>query len=136
MFPGETAYILIVAQFPLIRNTIKDQLRNMGFTFILEASRGEAALDLLSKKKVEAVISDADLPDFSGLKLLTRIRAEEALAHTPFIMITSGSNRQEIIQAIQLKVSELLIKPFTQACLEKKINLVMQFNQTARAACL
>ncbi|MFN3568254.1 MAG: response regulator, partial [Caldimicrobium sp.] len=62
--------ILIVDDFATMRKIIRNILTQLGFKNILEADDGTTALEMLSKEKVDLVISDWNMPKMSGLELL------------------------------------------------------------------
>lgn len=118
--------ILIIATKPFTRCIIKNQLISMGFGKVLEAENGLAALETIKEKKIDLIISGLNLPGISGLELLRIVRSNNRLQDLPFIMITSETDRNNLLKAVLLKVSELILKPFSQDVFESKINMTMQ----------
>lgn len=118
--------ILIVDDTAVLRNIMKTQLQRMGFSQIHEATDGREAMKILYAQKIDLVISDWNMPVMSGFELLREIRASEALKDTPFIMVTAEATQDRICMALQLKVDELILKPFTLEILERKIIQVIQ----------
>ncbi len=117
--------ILVVDDQSTIRTILKSQLRGMGFSRIAEASDGESALDIMQKKAIDLVISDWNMPLMSGYELLKAVRADHSLAATPFILTSGAASNDNIKMALQLKVDQFILKPFTLAVLEEKINQVI-----------
>jgi two-component system chemotaxis response regulator CheY len=68
--------ILTVDDFSTMRRIIRNMLRQLGYTNIVEAEDGAEALSLLQREKVDFVISDWNMPNMSGLDLLKAIRAD------------------------------------------------------------
>lgn len=118
--------ILIVDDVAVLRNIMKMQLQRMGFSKIHEATDGREALKILHDRKIDLVISDWNMPVMSGFELLRKIRASELLKDTPFIMVTAEATAARIGMALQFKVDELILKPFTLEILERKITRVIQ----------
>jgi two-component system chemotaxis response regulator CheY len=118
--------ILIVDDTAVLRNIMKMQLQRMGFSQIHEATDGSEAMKILYAQKIDLVISDWNMPVMNGFELLREIRANEALKHTPFIMVTAEATQDRICMALRLKVDELILKPFTLEILERKILQVIQ----------
>ncbi|MFA6284121.1 MAG: response regulator [Desulfurivibrionaceae bacterium] len=118
--------ILIVDDTPVLRNIMKTQLQRMGFFHIHEAPDGSEAMKILHAKKIDLVISDWNMPVMNGVELLREIRGNEVLKDIPFIMVTAEATVARIGMAMQLKVDELLLKPFTLEILERKIIRVIQ----------
>ena len=118
--------ILIVDDTPVLRNIMKMQLQRMGFSLIHEAPDGSAAMKILHARKIDLVISDWNMPVMNGVELLRKIRASEVFKDIPFIMVTAEATEARISMALQLKVDELILKPFTLEILERKIIRVIQ----------
>jgi two-component system chemotaxis response regulator CheY len=57
----------------------------------------------------------------TGFELLQRVRAAEATAKTPFILVTAESRPDNIIAAQKCGANEYLVKPFTAPVLKEKI---------------
>ncbi|MBU0682122.1 MAG: response regulator [Proteobacteria bacterium] len=117
--------ILVVDDQSTIRTILKSQLRHMGFTKIAEASDGESAFDIMKTQNIDLVISDWNMPYMTGYELLKAVRADDSLAATPFILTSGAASNDNINMALQLKVDQFMIKPFTLAVLEEKINQVI-----------
>jgi two-component system chemotaxis response regulator CheY len=125
MFPPETR-ILIADDMPTIRELVKNQLKNMGFKNIIEASDGEAAMNLVISNTtigtpIQLVISDWNMPKLSGLEFLKQIRASTDWANLPFVLLTSESERDQVTEAILAGVSQYLVKPFAGKSFEEKL---------------
>jgi CheY-like chemotaxis protein len=118
--------ILLVDDAPVLRNIMKAQLQRMGFSRIHEAPDGREAMKILHATRIDLVISDWNMPVMSGFELLREIRASEMLKDIPFIMVTAEATEARISMAMQLKVDELILKPFTLEILERKIIRVIQ----------
>ena len=125
MFPPETR-ILIADDMPTIRELVKNQLKNMGFKNIIEASDGEIAMKLVISNTtigtpIQLVISDWNMPKLSGLEFLKQIRASTDWANLPFVLLTSESDRDQVTEAILAGVSQYLVKPFAGKSFEEKL---------------
>ena len=88
---------------------------------IEEAVNGRKAQQLLSRQNVDLILCDWEMPEMSGLELLTWCRAQENLKTTPFIMVTSRGDKENVVQAIQAGVSDYIGKPFSNDQLVAKI---------------
>ena len=117
--------ILVVEDQLAIRTILKSQLRHMGFKMIMEASDGESAFDILKTQTVDLIISDWDMPFMTGYELLKAVRTDDSLADTPFILTSGSVSNDNIKKALQLKVNQFILKPFTLATLEEKIDQVI-----------
>lgn len=116
--------VLVVDDFATMRRIVKNILTQLGYKNIIEADDGSTAVDILKKEKVDMIISDWNMPKMTGLELLKHVRADAALADTPFIMVTAEAQQDNIILAVKAKVSQYIVKPFTADTLGEKIDKV------------
>lgn len=93
---------------------------------IREAYDGQAALKILQNEKIDLILCEWDLPRINGIELLKMIRADNRLAATPVIMITSRSDQSNILEAIQAKVTQYIVKPFTADNLSTTLKKTIQ----------
>ena len=117
--------ILIVDDFPTMRRICKTLLRQMGYENFYEAVDGEEGLARLrDNPDIEFVISDWNMPNMTGLELLLEMRDDPSLEHIPFVMITSETEKEHIVEAVKCGVSNYVVKPFTGATLKMKMDKV------------
>lgn len=118
--------ILVVDDFSTMRRIIKNLLRDLGFNNTHEADDGTTALPLLKSGGFDFLITDWNMPGMQGIDLLREVRADPALASMPVLMVTAESKRDQIIAAAQAGVNGYVVKPFTAATLEEKINKIFE----------
>jgi two-component system chemotaxis response regulator CheY len=118
--------VLIVDDFSTMRRIIKNILRQLGFNNIIEADDGTAAWEILSKDQIDFIISDWNMPQMTGIELLRKVRASEEFGDLPFLMVTAEAQQENIIEAVQAKVSNYIVKPFTAETLGQKINKIFE----------
>ena len=105
--------VLVVDDIDAMRRVIAGQLDALGATKVHTAANGADALRILARQKVDLVLSDWNMPRMKGIDLLRRVRGDDALAGTPFIMLTAEALASNVIEADAAKVSSYLVKPFT-----------------------
>ena len=135
MFAKDTR-ILIVDDMSMMRKLIKAQLREIGFTQVLEADDGARALLLMEEQTkldtpVQLILSDWTMPILSGIELLARVRAHAQFKKVPFVMITAEGESHQVTEAIKLGVNSFIRKPFSPDGLKSKIEAVWQSCQKA-----
>ncbi|NDV21998.1 chemotaxis response regulator CheY [Desulfovibrio sp. JC022] len=119
--------VLVVDDFATMRRIIKNILRQIGFTNIVEADDGTTAWETLNKDdSIEFIVSDWNMPQMTGIELLRKVRASEEFADLPFLMVTAEAQQENIIEAVQAKVSNYIVKPFTPDTLGQKINKIFE----------
>ncbi|RKT25442.1 response regulator receiver protein [Paraburkholderia sp. RAU2J] len=118
--------ILVVDDFPTMRRIVRNLLKELGYSNVDEAEDGQAGLARLRSGAYEFVISDWNMPNLDGLAMLKAIRADAALAHLPVLMVTAESKKENIIAAAQAGASGYVVKPFTAATLDEKLNKILE----------
>ncbi len=116
--------ILVVDDFATMRKIIKNILGQLGFKNIIEADDGTTAWEILQKEPVDLIISDWNMPKMNGLELLKKVRADERLKDTPFLMVTAEAQKENIIEAAKHRVSQYIVKPFTPETLKEKLEKI------------
>ena len=116
--------VLVVDDFSTMRKIIKNILRQLGFTNIVEADDGSTAWETLNKDNIEFIVSDWNMPIMTGIELLRKVRGSEEYADLPFLMVTAEAQQENIIEAVQAKVSNYIVKPFTPETMGQKIDKI------------
>jgi len=117
---------LVVDDFSTMRRIVRNLLKELGFTNVDEAEDGVVALSKLKGGNFEFVVSDWNMPNMTGIELLKAIRADATLKHLPVLMVTAEAKKENIIEAAQAGASGYVVKPFTAATLEEKLNKVFE----------
>ncbi len=118
--------ILVVDDFQAMRRIIKDILKKIGYPNVLEAEDGVVAWEILMKNKIDLVISDWNMPRMTGIELLRKVRAHNDYANVPFLSVSAECEQENIVEAIKAKVSNYMVKPFTQETMEQKIEKIFE----------
>lgn len=118
--------ILVVDDAAFIRDLIKKAMRDSYPSFkIHEAIDGRKAQSVLKSNAIDLVLCDWEMPEMSGLELITWMRTEERYKETPFMMITSRGERDHVIKAVTAGVSDYIGKPFTRDNFLGKVNKLL-----------
>ena len=117
---------LVVDDFSTMRRIVRNLLKELGFTNVDEAEDGQVALHKLKNGQFEFVVTDWNMPNMSGIELLKAIRADASLKHLPVMMITAEAKKENIIEAATAGASGYIVKPFTAATLDEKLNKIFQ----------
>ncbi|WP_223544754.1 response regulator [Pseudomonas sp. A-B-19] len=114
--------VLVVDDASFIRDLVKKCLRNYFPGMRIEdAINGKKAQAMLAKEAFDLVLCDWEMPEMSGLELLTWCREQDNLKTMPFVMVTSRGDKENVVQAIQAGVSGYVSKPFTNEQLLTKV---------------
>lgn len=117
---------LVVDDFSTMRRIVRNLLKELGFQNVDEAEDGVAALSKLRNTSFDFVVSDWNMPNMTGIDLLKEIRADANLKHLPVLMVTAEAKKENIVSAAQAGANGYIVKPFTAATLEEKLNKIFQ----------
>ena len=117
---------LIVDDFSTMRRIVRGLLKEIGHNNVEEAEDGAVALNMLKNGKFDFVVSDINMPNMNGFELLSAIKKDDALKHMPVLMVTAEARKEDIVRAAQDGASGYIVKPFTKATLEEKVQKIMQ----------
>ena len=116
---------LIVDDFSTMRRIVRGLLKEMGHVDCDEAEDGAVALDKLRAGRFDFVITDINMPNVNGFELLDAIRKDPAMQVLPVLMVTAEARKEDIVRAAQLRASGYIVKPFSKATLEVKVNKIV-----------
>ncbi len=122
---------LIVDDFSTMRRIVRGLLKEMGCNNADEAEDGAVALNMLKGGKYDFVVSDINMPNMNGFELLKAVKADESLRHLPVLMVTAEARKEDIVMAAQNEAAGYIVKPFTKATLEEKIQRILSKMTTA-----
>lgn len=132
MFDPKTK-VLVVDDMLTMRKIVTKILRELGFTDIVEAADGLEAWEKTKDGTIGLVVSDWNMPNCTGLDFLKRVRADQKLSKTPFILVTAEAEGHQVAEAIKSGVDQYVVKPFSKEGLKAKLELAYKKSQ-ARAA--
>jgi two-component system chemotaxis response regulator CheY len=117
---------LIVDDFSTMRRIVRGLLKEIGYVNAEEAEDGSVALNMLKNGKFDFVVSDINMPVMNGFELLSAVKADDTLKHLPVLMVTAEARKEDIVRAAKDGAAGYIVKPFTKATLEEKVQKIMQ----------
>jgi two-component system chemotaxis response regulator CheY len=128
MFPAETK-ILVVDDMMTMRKLVRKCLSDLGLKNAVEADDGETAWPLIQKAVTDGapfqlIISDWNMPKMKGIDLLRKVRGDDGLKATPFILLTAEAEAVQVKEALTAGVSSYIVKPFTPQAFSEKLTAV------------
>jgi two-component system chemotaxis response regulator CheY len=117
---------LIVDDFSTMRRIVRGLLKEMGCNNADEAEDGAVALNMLKASRYDFVVSDINMPNMNGFDLLKAVKADDSLKHLPVLMVTAEARKEDIVLAAQSGAAGYIVKPFTKATLEEKVQKILQ----------
>ena len=115
---------LVVDDVTSARRVVTKILGELGFNNVVEAKSGKEAVEKLGQEVFQLVISDQEMPDMSGMDLVRHIRGKDSIKHLPVIMVTSSSDKGQVMEAIKAGVNDYVVKPVSVDLLLTKIRRV------------
>ena len=110
--------ILIVDDEPIVRESIRDWLKDAGYR-VATAESGEEALGLIEKQDFSVIIMDVRLPGKTGVTVLKEVKALKPGIKS--IIITAYPSAEMVAEAKKLGVVDYLIKPIAPDDLERLV---------------
>lgn len=119
--------VLIVDDSSSMRAVIKRTIKLSGFDVgeYFEAGDGREALEILSGKWVDLVLTDINMPNMNGLELIAEMKKNELLSSIPVIMVTTEGSEKKIQESIRLGAIEYIKKPFFPEDIKKSLRSLM-----------
>jgi two-component system cell cycle response regulator len=103
--------VLAVDDSAIYRKLVEQSLSGERYA-VLSAKNGREALDLFAKHQPAVVISDWNMPDIGGLELCRRIRQDFQDCHSHLILLTSNTDKEQVIEGLAAGADDYLTKPF------------------------
>jgi two-component system chemotaxis response regulator CheY len=117
---------LIVDDFSTMRRIVRGLLKEMGCSNADEAEDGAIALNKIKSDRFDFVVCDINMPNMNGFEFLKAAKGDESLKHIPILMVTAEARKEDIVLAAQSGAAGYIVKPFTKATLEEKIQKIAQ----------
>src|SRR5579863_323468 len=109
--PCQEFKILVVDDSPIYRKLVEQSLSHEPNPIIF-AKNGREALDRFAEHQPAVVITDWTMPDISGLELCQSIRRDFGRSYSYLILLTSHTNKEQLIEGLASGADDYLTKPF------------------------
>ena len=115
---------LVVDDSRAMRLIVAGTLRDLGFE-ILEAANGQEALDQLGRDpSIELILCDWNMPVMNGLDFIRQLRSDGRFSSSLVVMVTTETETEQMIRALDAGANEYVMKPFTRETIEEKLRLL------------
>ena len=118
------ARLLVVDDEPAVLKLVKAMLTRAQYR-VLTCGSGTEALKMLDEMDFDCVITDAVMPLMTGYDLVKAIRRHPSLASLPVLMLTRKRHRQDVKRAVEVGVSDYVLKPIDEHLLLDKVELCL-----------
>ena len=120
-----TVATLVVDDDAVFCSMVEAMLKRIGFEGVDTADNGATALTMMQEKDYGLVISDWNMPEMNGLELLRKVRTNDRLRRTPFVMTSIDGGLERVKIARLAGVSAFMLKPFSPSSLRTKLDEVL-----------
>ncbi len=115
---------LVVDDSRAIRVILSQMLVNLGYE-VSEARHGREALAYLqSHSDIAVALVDWNMPEMNGFDLVQAVRADPRFTAVRLLMVTTETEMAQMARALEAGADEYLMKPFTKAMIEDKLQLL------------
>lgn len=114
--------VLIAEDDEVIRTRMVNTL-SFYFKSVLDANNGKKAYELFVSKKPSLLITDIKMDNGSGIKLVQKIRQIDK--YTPIIILSAYSTEEYLLELINLRITQYLLKPTNSEHLFEAIGLAL-----------
>ncbi|MFO8164179.1 MAG: response regulator [Thermodesulfobacteriota bacterium] len=119
--------VLIVDDSSSMRAIVKKTIQVSGFNIgeFLEAADGTEAIKILTHKWVDLVLTDINMPNMTGLELISEMNKDEILKSIPVVMVTTEGREKRIQESMEMGASGYIKKPFVPEEIKNILNSIM-----------
>lgn len=120
---GNRKRILIIDDDPEVLDILRSYLE--ADYYIGTVSDGQFALDYIRENQTDLILMDVYMPGMNGFEVLDSIRKVHDGEGIPVIFITGKSNRNMVLESINVGVNGYLVKPIARDRLIRKVKEVL-----------
>jgi len=116
---------VVIDDSKAIRMILKKTLTDLGYE-VVQAGNGREALDLFQRDagNFSLALVDWNMPEMNGLEFVKRLRAEPRFASVVLMMVTTETQVEQMVAALEAGANEYVMKPFTKEIIEDKLRLL------------
>lgn len=101
---------IVVDDARTARIMVSRMVESLGFE-VITAEHGQDALDQMATDRVDAIVTDWNMPVMDGAEFAKAVRASEEFRHIPILMVSSEADPRRVAKALLSGVDEYLFKP-------------------------
>jgi DNA-binding response OmpR family regulator len=124
-------HLLIVDENPYVADILIQTLK-ADFTVTVAHTGHEAARLLIQGHRFDCVVTELDLPVFSGLELTKLIRMSKLIFQTPIIILSNVPDSNTRIECLEQGVDSYITKPFNPLEVKAKIHAILRRTATSQ----
>jgi DNA-binding response OmpR family regulator len=116
--------VLVVEDDPTILQLLEVNFEMEGFT-VLRAEDGALGLEAARASQPDVIVSDVMMPNMSGVEMVAALKADDATAGIPIILLSAKAQGGDIRQGIDAGADEYVTKPFEPLDLIDRVNALL-----------
>lgn len=128
-----TVKFLVVDDSLTMRRIVINTLKTIGYGDVVEAGDGKDAMAKLLSEGADFLITDWNMPEMNGLELTKWVRGNAQFGAMPILMVTTRGNKEDVIEAMKVRVNNYIVKPFTAQGLKEKIDAILKAGEAKPA---
>jgi response regulator of citrate/malate metabolism len=113
--------VLVVDDVPSARKVTVRMLARIGFKNFIECNGITDSIEHLKNSNIDLLVSDIHLKDGLGTDLIKMLDGTDRLQYLRTIFITSDLDKKELLESLDCRAMDYLLKPFSPTALEEKI---------------
>src|SRR5205823_3053076 len=120
--------VLIVDDSPAMRTFIRRvvQLSGLEVAACFQAGDGEEALQLLTRERVDVILTDINMPGMDGGQFVAHLRQDPALQSIPVVVVSTDATPGRMQQMMMLGARSYVTKPFSPEGLRHELDRVLE----------
>jgi len=115
-------YTILYAEDETITRLAISQYLQKKFKTVYEATNGIETLEKFRDNKPDVILLDINMPYINGLEVTKKIR--EINETIPIVIITAYTDKELLLEAIELNLTKYIVKPFTKNKLEGMFEVI------------
>lgn len=123
----KNSLIMMVDDEPIMLELIRIFLEEHEYEHFHGLSDSSLALQQIEEKNPDIVLLDLVMPKVNGFDILSALRRNEATKHLPVIVLTSSSDSETKLKALELGATDFLAKPVDQSELALRLRNTLSF---------
>lgn len=118
-------HLLIVDENPYVADILIQTLKE-DFSITIANSGHEAARLIIQGTRFDCILTELNLPVFSGLELTKLVRMSKLIYHTPVIILSNAPDSATRIECLEQGVDSYISKPFNPLEVKAKLHAILR----------
>jgi len=116
---------IVIDDSRAIRMILANMLSELGYE-VCQASNGKEGLATVERENgtIHLILVDWNMPEMDGLEFVTRVRGDARFSSVPVMMVTTETEMQQVVRALEAGANEYVMKPFTKEIISDKLRLM------------